>query len=190
MAANIFRKRLNVLLVLLALGVGFTSTYVAHAAGDTIDKGDRSKHDRRHEQVGTWFCSGVTTPGNGQQRPYYGVLKNQWTMDGAWLLVHFEEQQSPTGMPLIEDQYWGFDPATNKHSRTVMTNDGSHATVRAHGWHKDHLPWRGTFTVGETTYDYQETIVRHSANRYRWYGTVSGQSTTIVSFDMTCNRSR
>lgn len=189
MAANIFRKRLNVLLVLLIMGVGFTSTYVAQAASDKPDK-DRSKHDRRHEQVGSWVCSGVTTPANGPQRPYYGTLKNEWTLDGSWLLVHFEEQQSPTGTPLIEDQYWGFDPATNKHTRTVMANDGSQGAVRSHGWQKDRLPWSGTFNVGDSTFDYQETIERHSANRYRWYGTVTGQSMTLVSYDMTCTRSR
>ncbi|MBV9791138.1 MAG: hypothetical protein JOZ51_23280 [Chloroflexi bacterium] len=190
MATNIFRKRLNVLLVLLTLGVGFASTYVAHAAGETPDKGERSKHDRRHEQVGTWFCSGVTTPANGQQRPYYGMFKNEWALDGSWLLIHFEELQSPTGTPLIEDQYWGFDAATNKHSRTLMANDGSHAAVRSQGWNKDQLPWSGTFTAGETTFEYQETTVRHSANRYRWYGSVTGQSMTVVSYDITCNRSK
>lgn len=190
MAANIFRKRLNVLLVLLILGVGFTSTYVAQAAGDQPDKGYRSRHDRRHEQVGSWVCSGVTTPGDGPTRPYYGTLQNEWALDGSWLLVHFEEQQSPTGMPLIEDQYWGFDPATNKHTRTLITNDGSKAAVRSQGWQKDQLYWTGTFTAGEATFDYQETIERYSANRYRWYGTVTGQAMTIVSYDMTCTRSR
>jgi hypothetical protein len=188
MAANIFRKRLNVLLVLLVMGVGFMTTYVAQAASDKPDKGDRSKHDRRHEQVGTWACSGVTTPAGGPQRPYYGMIKSEWTLDGSWLLIHFEEQRSPTGTPLIEDQYWGFDPVTNKHTRTLMANDGSQAAVRSHGWQKDQLPWTGTFSVGESTFDYQETLERKSANRYRWYGTVTGQSTTLVSYDLTCNR--
>lgn len=190
MAANIFRKRLNVLLVLLILGVGFTTTYVAHAAGDKPDKGERSKHDRRHEQVGTWVCSGVTTPSDGPQRPYYGTLKNEWTLDGSWLLIHFEEQNSPTGRPLIEDQYWGFDPATNKHTRTLMANDGSQAAVGSHGWQKDVLPWTGTFTAGENTFDYEETLERHSANRYSWYGTITQQTMTLISYELNCTRSK
>jgi hypothetical protein len=107
-------------------------------------------------------------------------------VDAGWSLA--AELQPVTEKPLIEDQYWGYNEATNKHTRTLMANDGSHALVRSDGWQKEILPWVGTFTAGETTYHYEETVERLSANRYRWHGAISQEGSPLVNYDMTCTR--
>jgi hypothetical protein len=188
MTANIIRKRLGLFMMLLVLGVSFATSYAAQAANDKKTKIKQLQFDRRQEQVGIWDCSGVTTAPYGTERPYYGTLKNEWTLDGAWLLVHFEEVQPVTERPMIEDQYWGYNATTNKHIRTVMVNDGSYGVVQSPGWQGDNLVWSGTFTVGDVAYGYGETIQRLAPNRYRWYGSVSQEGLPFINYDLTCIR--
>ncbi|HEX6291578.1 MAG TPA: hypothetical protein VFZ66_20510 [Herpetosiphonaceae bacterium] len=186
MAANIIRKQLNILLVLLILGVGFATTYGAAASGQK-PRGDTSL-DRRHEQVGTWQCSGITTAPHGTERPYYGLMENAWTLDGQWLKVHFVEQDPITPEPFIEDQYWGYTESTGKHARTIMTNDGSFGVLDSNGWQQDTMVWDGTYTTGGVTLEFTETIERIKAERYRWYGAISQDGTVLGRYDLICKR--
>ena len=187
MAANIIRKRLNILLVLLVLGVGFVTTYRASAAGKKPGRDDLAL-DPRFEQLGTWNCSGITTAPYGMERPYYGVMQNDWTLDHKWMVIHYTEQKPITPEPFIEDQYWGYTETTGKHARTIMANDGSFGVLNSDGWQNNTMVWQGTYTIAGVSYTYKETIERQSEVRYRWYGSIEDNGTVLGRYDVTCKK--
>lgn len=146
--------------------------------------------DRRHEQLGRWFCEGTTgTP--EQQRPYYGRLHNQWDLDGtAWLVLHFREQSPPAGQePMVEKQFWTYDAMTGRHTRYILVASGDHATATAPGWQGDTLDWDGSGNLGGLHVHFHETVQRLSPTQYRWIGTIDTvDGHRLVQYDMLCRK--
>jgi hypothetical protein len=186
-SASIIRKRHVVLLVaLMAVGIGVVAIYQAFAKVKQPPGG--SARDLRYEQVGTWNCSGVTTSPHGTERPFYGVLRNEWALDQQWLKINFEEQRPVTDPPLREEQYWGYSESGDQHTRIMLVNDGSYGILKADGAQPHALSWQGPYTLGETTYEAVEATERVSEDRYRWYGSVKQGDTTLVRYEFMCTR--
>jgi hypothetical protein len=180
-------KQRNLLLMLLILAAAFATTYGASAESKKPNRDDLAL-DPRYEQVGTWKCSGTTTAPYGTERPYYGTMENDWTLDHKWMVIHYTEEQPVTPVPFIEDQYWGYTPADGKHARTLMANDGSFGILHSDGWQGNMMTWAGTYTVGSATYLFKEGVERQTATRYRWYGSIEDNGTVLVEYDVTCKK--
>jgi hypothetical protein len=186
MTANIIHKRLNVLLVGLALiGIGFLVSY-GTATAVKKPKTTADPRDLRHEQAGQWNCNGVTTVPYGVERPFHGALRNEWTLDQQWLVIRFEEKYPVTELPLREEQYWTYSAATNTHTRLLLTNEGAYAVLTSKGWEDNVLSWQGSYIVEGVALDVKETTVRLSPDHYRWFATVKQNGTTVASYSFIC----
>lgn len=143
--------------------------------------------------VGDWNCTGNLMPmGNKPGHATSGRARSEKTLDGAWIVVHYDEERTAANNePYHVAQYFAYDGAKKRFVSVTLDNTGAgYGVGTSPGWKNNSLTIDESTPMAAKQMAYRDTFTRNDAGDLTHTGTMQDKDKKWVKTDEeTCHKS-